>query len=62
MFCKLSAKSRWRQSLLCFSGGLVMAFILASARAARNIFKKRTTRMAARRKTRLPSDSESPDW
>jgi len=40
MFCKLSAKSRWRQSLLCFSGGLVMAFILASARAARNIFKQ----------------------
>jgi hypothetical protein len=48
MFCKLSAKRRKMRSLLCFFGGLVMAFILASVWAAHSIFNKRITRMAAR--------------
>jgi hypothetical protein len=60
MFCKLSAPSRRLQSLLCFSGGLVMAFILARAGAAHRIFIERITRKAARQKTQAATGLEKP--
>jgi hypothetical protein len=60
MFCKLSVPNRRLQSLLCFSGGLVMAFILARAGAAHRIFIERITRKAARQKTQAATGLKKP--
>jgi len=60
MFCKLSVRNRSLRSLLCFFGGLVMAFILARAGAAHSIFIDRITRKAARQKTQAATGLKKP--